>query len=179
MTDTYTLGPISAGSDSPLGQLFGFAQGISQNFAVGQQVYVNNPGLAGSIISGQATEANLSPAGIAALQTAATTPRTSNPFVALGQDLGSILGSGATGLGTIIGVGGKTAGPGVAAGASGASSGILTGVTSAIGGAASGILPGISAGIENALGLPGGGGSSILVLVLGGLAVIALFLLLK
>lgn len=179
MVDSYTLGPISAGSDSPLGQLFGFAQGISQNFSLGQQVYVNNPQLGGAIISGAASEQNLSPAGIAALQTAATTPRTSNPFVALGQDLGSILGSGATGLGTIIGVGGKTAGPGVAAGASGASSGVITGITSAIGGAASGILPGISAGIENALGLPGEGGAGIGVLVLGGLAVLILFLLLK
>lgn len=179
MVDTYTLGPISAGSDSFLGGLFGFAQGVSQNFALGQQVYVNNPALGNAIISGKATPDNLSSAGVQAVVAASAKPRSNNPFLAFGEDIGSLFGAGFLGAGSIIGTAGNTAGPGIAAGASAGTGGILNGVTSAIGGAASGVLPGIGAGISNALGLPDGGGASILVLVLGGLAVLALFLLLK
>lgn len=171
MADSYTLGPISAGADSPLGALLGFAQGISSNFATGQEIYVNNPAVGNAIISGQP----LSPAGITALQAAVTTPRSSNPLVAFGQDIGSFFGAGGVGLGTIIGTAGQTGGSGIAAGASGAVGGISTLGASALGGGLQGLFSGSIAGIGNALGV----GSDSAILIAGGLAILLLFLLLR
>lgn len=170
MVDSYTLGPISAGADSPLGAIFGFASMVSKNFETGQQVYVNNPQVGNAIITGQP----LSDAGKAALAQAVATPRTDNPIVGIGQDIGSLFGAGFQGLGSIIGIGGHTAAPGVAGGASAGVGGIAEVGTAGIGGALQGLFSGSVSGIGTALGV----GSNSAILLLGGGALLLLFLLL-
>lgn len=178
---SYTLGPISAGANSPLGQFFGFANGLSNNFATGLNAAVNAPTASAHIISGQ----NVTGTDVAALQAAEAKGLSSNPFVALGQILGGIGGTGVEATGTIVGVTGTTASPGIATGASSATTGVVSAASAGVGGAASGILPGLSSGIGAALGNSGigtgGGGAfgSTFFLVGAGLLLILVFLVLS
>lgn len=172
MVDSYTLGPISAGADSPLGGLLGFAAGLSNDYSAGLTTYTNNPAVGNAIIEGR----QLSPAGVAAAQQAATTPQSSNPFVATGRIFGGLLGAGTDATGTIFRSGGDTAAPGVASGAGGITSGIFNVGGAGLAGGVSGALSGGLSGIGTALGTPGAGG---FMLIAGGLVLLLLFLLLS
>jgi hypothetical protein len=176
---SYSLGPISAGADSPLGQLFGFAAGLSANYATGLAAAVNDPAGVQQIQSGQA----LTPAQTDTLVSASQAPIGSggvfgtagNPVTQLGTALGTLLGSGVNIIGSTLGLAGKTATPGVVSGvgsaASGASQVTVGGVTSGITGVVSGGLSGVAAA------LAGGAGTGSSFLVIGGALLLALLFL--
>lgn len=179
MTDSYVLGPISAGADSPLGMLLAFGQQVSGNFqagsaqaggqyASGLNLAVNAPQTAQAAIFGRPVD----PAVVAAAEAKGLS---GSPFAQAGQALGALLGTGIGTIGGVIGIGGQTAGPGIAAGAGAGVGGIAQGAVAGLGGALQGLFSGSTAGIGDALGV--GGGSA--TLILAGAALLILFLLLK
>jgi hypothetical protein len=178
---SYQLGPISAGANSPLGGFFGFISGLSSNYATGLNAAVNAPEASGHILGGQQVTAS----DVQSLQAAERKGLSDNPFVALGQILGGIGGTGATAAGTVVGVGGVTASPGLATGASSAVTGVTSAAGATVAGGASGILPGLSSGIGAALhnqgiGTGGAGGfGSTFLLVAAGLILILVYLTLS
>lgn len=179
MVDSYQLGPISAGADSPLGMLLAFGQQVSGNFqagsaqaggqyASGLNLAVNAPQSAQAAIFGKPVD----PAVVAAAEAKGLSP---SPFAQAGQILGGLFGTGVGTIGGVVGIGGQTAAPGVAAGASAGIGGIAQTAVAGLGGGLQGLFTGSIAGVGNALGV--GDGSA--VLILGGAALLILFLLLK
>lgn len=176
---SYSLGPISAGADSPLGQLFGFAAGLSANYGTGLAAAVNDPRdvqayFAGSPLSTQQVQ-DLKDASSSPLGTSGALGTASNPVTQTGTALGTLLGSGVNIIGSILGIGGKAATPGVVSGTGQAAAGIsqvtVGGVTSGITGVVSGGLSGVAAA------LAGGAGTGSSFLVIGGALLLALLFL--
>ncbi len=178
---SYQLGPISAGANSPLGGFFGFINGLSNNYATGLNVAVNDPAAATAILSDPFGTPKFTPTDIFAINAAEQKGLATNPFVQIGQVGGTLLGTGTGVIGRAVGVGGAAAGPGVASGAHGAVQGVTTVASAGVAGGASGILPGLSAGIQDALGIGSGsgtGGNGTFLLIAAGLILILLFLVL-
>lgn len=140
---SYSLGPISAGANSPLGGFFGFISGLSNNYATGLNAAVLAPTASAHILTG----GQVTTSDVTALRTAEATGLSGNPFVQLGQIFGGLTGSGVTAVGTTVGVTGTVASPGIAVGAGSAVTGITSAASAGVTGAASGILPGLSNGI--------------------------------
>ena len=174
---SYSLGPISAGADSPLGQFLAGISGISSAYATGVNAVVNAPSAAQAIEYGQ----TLSQSQLQSLKDSSA-GLASDPFSAFGQSLGAVLGTGVATIGRVVGIGGYTAGPGVKSGAQGAVGGAADVAVSAVGGGVVGAAQGGTQGTANALGLtpgsnpayPFGLSGSTLAILAGGLVLVLL-----
>lgn len=168
----YQFGPISAGSDSPLGQFFGFMNGLSTNYAaglgiasndfqLGLQSVVNAPAASHAVIMGQ----TLTPQQLADLKDASATPLNSSPFAAAGQIIGSILGTGVGTVGGVVGVAGQTAAPQVSSGAQEGARGVSDVAAAGASGGFAGAIQGLGSGLSTTLGQNVGDPSLIFIVV--------------
>ena len=165
---SYTLGPFSAGQDSPLGGLFGFLNGLSNNyqagaglagsdFAAGLNLAVNNPSATGYVLRAD-TDQQYTPAQIQAIKDAETKGLSSNPLVAVGQVLGGVFGTGVNTVGTVAGSAGGTAAPLVSQGAQQGVGGVAQVASAGVSGGFLGGIQGLGAGLSNTIAGQSGGG---------------------
>jgi hypothetical protein len=177
---TYTLGPISAAEGSPLGGLLAFASQASSNYARGNAIETGSPATAVAYFTGNPslTQDQLDSAYQAGIAAQANMSGPAN----VANAVGNVFGAGVTTIGNAAGVTGKAASAGVSAGTSQATTGAVSVGSSAVTGALSGILPGLSSGVTSSLSgisaATGTTGSETMLLVLGGLMLVALLIML-
>lgn len=184
---SYSLGPISAGSDSFLGGLLAAISGTSQNYAAGAAAVGASP--VGQAINLGGTNAAEISSGVAAANAAyAKSHPNASPIDFLTNAASNVGKLGGYVLGGIGQVGGAALGseagaaaPGIAAGVGSTTTGVLNLGTQAVGQGILGSIQGIATGIgAQAPNLPGGttGGMSNVLLIGGGLLLLFLLVML-
>jgi len=188
----YQLGPITAGVDSPLGQLLGFLHGGSTNFAANMAAHgaTNDPAKAAGVVFGMGADTIggivgqvVASAGLGTGQGAAKLGAGVGSGVsAAGPGVGLGIGNLASGVGAGVGSAAMAAGPGVGAGVGGAAAGVGTGLGSALPAAGAGVgvgagatLTGLGTGLGNLFtNAAGTGNFGMIALALAALLIIIL-----
>lgn len=143
---SYTLGPISAGANSPLGGLLGWMNGLSSSFDTGLRLATVSPALSGAVIGGQPVD----PANVRTALSVNPNP-SGSPFVGIGQLIGAILGTGINAIGVTVGTAGTGASTGVSSGLRSGVSGLATVGSSGATGGFTGLIEGLGTGTVTGL----------------------------